>query len=247
MHGLWSDGLSWNYPSWSTSTEFFTYLLFPFAALAIVRSRAIMLAAIFAVLFGALAWLAYDCGGLNIVVGPAFVRCLLEFLLGALLYQWHRSGRLDGVLRRDAAFVASAASVILMMHYDVADIVIVPAFMALILAGVRNDGRVTRVLNTRPLVWLGDVSFSMYMVHGVVEEMSHSLFVALTGSPVGIAFGPAASWGMAAFLVGVVLLIAHFTYRHVEIPARRYLNGGRRPPGRGSPGTRGRPIGWLRA
>ena len=229
IHGLWNDQLTWNYPSWSISTEFFAYLVFPFIAPRLATMRRGMALLGIAVLFSALWWLAHEQGGLDIVTGPSFLRCILQFGIGTLLYRLHLDGTCRHFFRRDWTFVAAAFAVILVLHFDLADILVVPLFMILILSGIHNEGRVESLLKTPLLVRLGDISFSLYMTHGVVDEMARVLFAWTTGHSDGQAVGAAASWlVLAAMLIGV-LILSNVTYRRIEVPARRWLKSAALP------------------
>src|SRR5690606_23543198 len=88
LQGLDAGELSWNYPSWSISVEFFAYLLFPLAIGPIWRAdrrRAILIG--LALGAGVLAFAWFARGDFNQWDGPlALARCLPEFLLGSLLY-----------------------------------------------------------------------------------------------------------------------------------------------------------------
>ena len=230
VHGVWSDARTWNHPSWSISVEFFTYLLFPFAVVAVWRGgRAITLAAV-AGLFAALAWLAHRHGGLDIVTGQAFFRCLIQFLIGMLLYRLYWDHFLSDLLRRDATFIAAAGATLAILYYGAPDILVVPAFMVLIMAGVQNGGRMHGLINAKPLVWLGNISYSVYMIHALVEDTTRKVFAITTGSGSGGQLGPAQSMLVAIGMVALVLVAADVMYRFIEVPARRLLKGRRSAP-----------------
>jgi hypothetical protein len=40
-----------------------------------------------------------------------------------------------------------------------------------------NAGRVAPILNAAPLVWLGDISYSLYLAHGFVQFLTTELLV----------------------------------------------------------------------
>ncbi|MBE0593619.1 MAG: acyltransferase, partial [Gemmatimonadales bacterium] len=88
LQGLAAGELSWNYPAWSISVEFFAYLLFPLALGPIWRAgrrRIVLIGLVLAAGVLGFAWFAR--GDFNQWDGPlALARCLPEFLLGALLY-----------------------------------------------------------------------------------------------------------------------------------------------------------------
>lgn len=225
LQGIWNEYATWNHPSWSISTEFFAYLAFPLIAPALIRLRRGATIIAIAGLFGGLWWLAFSHDGLNISTGPSVVRCVLQFGIGTLLYRLY----LDGVGRRllacDATFVVATAAVVVSMHFDWADILVVLLFMVLILAGIQNDGRVRSLSDARPLVWCGDISFSLYMTHGVVDDMVRILLGLTTGSPDGQALGTAASMVVLVAMLVFVFVVSGLTYRHIEVPGRRWLKG----------------------
>src|SRR5260370_27779382 len=54
------------------------------------------------------------------------------------------------------------------LHLGDPDLAIIPLLPVLILAAVRNTGRFSPLLNSPPLVWLGDISYSLYLLHWFV-------------------------------------------------------------------------------
>lgn len=229
IHGLWNDYLTWNAPSWSISTEFYSYLIFPFAAPYLATMRRGMALCGILVLLAALWWLAHEHGGLGIVTGPSFLRCVLQFGIGTLLHRLYLEGTHRHILRRDGTFVITTFAIVLVLHFNLADMLIVPLFMTLILCGMHNEGQVVSVLKTRPLVWLGDISFSLYLAHGVVDEMTRVLFIITTGHPDGETVGAAGSWLVLAAMLIFSFALSDATYRRIEVPARRWLKSSSRP------------------
>jgi peptidoglycan/LPS O-acetylase OafA/YrhL len=88
----WASGLSWNYPSWSISTETEAYIYFVFfAGLLIYGRHPRIIAASCALVLMALS--VKNGGSLNYFTGPgALLRTLAEFSLGVLLYRLNSSG-----------------------------------------------------------------------------------------------------------------------------------------------------------
>jgi len=84
---------------------------------------------------------------------------------------------------------------------------------AIFVAGV--FGRLTTLLAFRPLLHLGKISYSIYLIHSVVGvNLLSQLAPAVAGSPPA-AFG---AWGLA---VGLSLLAAELLHRTVEAPSNR--------------------------
>ncbi len=87
----------------------------------------------------------------------------------------------------------------------------------------------TRFLSTTPFVWLGAVSYSIYMVHAAVEAsvnlvlrvVTHAkeIQLPLHDAPVLLVQNNV-GFGLAAVTVILVLIISHFTFAWIEKPWR---------------------------
>ncbi|MCC2546648.1 acyltransferase [Hymenobacter sp. BT175] len=89
---------------------------------------------------------------------------------------------------------------------------------ALVIAGVLGSGGLQRVLSSRPLRWLGAISFSLYLLHFLVlGSLSSALFLALQPR-----LGYHAAFGVMLLASGPVLLAAAYAmYRLVDLPGMR--------------------------
>jgi peptidoglycan/LPS O-acetylase OafA/YrhL len=99
----------------------------------------------------------------------------------------------------------------------------------------------THALTSRPLLWLGKNSYSIYMVHFFVLVQVSAVLRAVFHVPVvdrvyqmGLAAGLAVTVGSIA----IILILASQTYRFIEEPGRlfgrRLLKGDRNPRPLGS-------------
>jgi peptidoglycan/LPS O-acetylase OafA/YrhL len=218
-----TEGLAWNDPSWSISAEWFAYLLFPLLAPMMIRVHGRVTALLIAVaalattaaLFAIADWAVLTSGR----GAPAMMRVFGEFLCGAALC---RAVALGGVSSRSSGDILAAGAFIAFLlgaSAGLADFALI-AFLALTVFGASTSAAyLARILGSRPLVWLGEVSYSIYMVHFPVLIVIRRLWERL-----GFA-----EWGVAgktfAFLITLALVIglASMLFYLVERPARKRL------------------------
>jgi peptidoglycan/LPS O-acetylase OafA/YrhL len=224
LQGVKASELSWNYPAWSISVEFMAYLLFPLLLPIIWEAPPKLKAALAAVLLGLLSYLVLLTNdSFNQWDGPTtLLRCLPEFTLGMLMYSLYCSGRLHDWIATDAAAVGLSAVLLVLLQTGISDFLTVAVFALLILAAVGNNGRVSRLLNGTPLLWLGELSYSLYLAHGLVQFGATRLLNAE-----GINDRGTLSQLPSVLLIGAMFLIAcgiaALTYLTVERIARRRL------------------------
>ncbi len=246
LQGLSAAQLSWNYPEWSVSVEFIAYLAFPVALLLMGRAPPAARLTLGAVLFAVLACLAMITqGDLDQWDGPlTLMRCMPEFLFGTLLYFVFRDYGQRYWLRSDTVIFPVLVATLLCLHLGAPDLLIIALFAALVLLAVSNTGVFAKLANIGPLIWLGEISYSLYLVHGLVQ------FAAEKGlGAIGIRHNAALSTGQSLALMMLMLAVcvvfASATYSGIEIVWRRYLraflagDGKRERP---APAVRGRRL-----
>ncbi len=213
---------AFNHPSWSISAEWAAYLSFPAFAFVAWRLRerpvlATALAAAFALgLYAAFEPLAgyslteatFRWGALRIV--PCFA-------LGCALYLVHRRG---GVPFAGPVALISGLGVLVSASLGLWDAVTVLAAGGLILGLGSLDNARAGVLGSKAGVYLGEISYSIYMVCAPVLLLTTNVAARLTGADdkrfhiiVWLA------------LVAAIPVAAMITYHLVERPARKALRG----------------------
>jgi peptidoglycan/LPS O-acetylase OafA/YrhL len=214
----WASGLSWNYPTWSISTEAEAYAYFVvFAGLLLRGKNPRLLAACCIVI---LILLGQGGGGsLNYFVGiRAFLRTLAEFSLGVMLYRAHASatGISHGWVGIGAVVLAGAALIIRL------DVLMVGAFACLIYYCVNApDSLAGKILNSVPSVALGKWSYSVYLWH-VPTHFAVMAALAALGHPVS-ALSVLNARLLIVLMTAVVVTIAAFHYEYFEMPMRHLI------------------------
>ena len=228
----WIPGYeAWNIPSWSISAEMFAYLLFPlivsFCVLA-PRLAKIML------LLSSLAFYIYvgaTGGSLDIISGLAPLRCLAGFMLGMTIYY----GRL--FVAAVSETIHSIIQVVAILWISVVlamkggDPFIIPAFALIVAFTWQDRGLVARALSRIQLQWLGEISYSVYLLHGPIGGTLWFFWVPLE-KRLGLA--PPVTRAMWLVLIfAAVLICSHLSHRYIEVPARQRLTrwrGRKAPP-----------------
>lgn len=207
----WIDIAVPNAVSWSVSAEWFAYLVYPAALVAGQRlSPVVKLAALVPLLLALhFLWEA----------NPLF-RIVPEFALGVFAYE--AALRLHPRLRkaRWLGTAAFAAMLLTMGAFGPALIVPIGLCFAVLLVGLVNPSDwLGRILCGSAFLYLGEISYSLYMVHSPWREI-------LRRGAHRFDFDLASGLGMV-LSVGTALGLAALAYHALEMPARRLLRGRR--------------------
>jgi peptidoglycan/LPS O-acetylase OafA/YrhL len=209
--------LSWNYPAWSVSAEWLAYLLFPLLAVGLRRVRGV----------GPSLLLLAGCGGLLFLCGLLttqtpyrnVLRVVAAFPVGAALFHVSRTFRPPPALPRWVALGSLSTLGVLLLLEGASDRLFFFLFAAILwsLAELR-EGELSW-LCARPLLWLGEVSYSLYISHALVQKLLSELLPAERLATLSL---PLRLAGLG--LHGVLLLgAAYGMYRLIEVPARQGL------------------------
>jgi peptidoglycan/LPS O-acetylase OafA/YrhL len=180
-------GTNLNGPSWSISTEFAAYFLFPlFIALVFNRNRFVS-AATLALAFALLCAAAFRSPGLrlqNETIGDQVLYCFTEFVLGMGAYILFRARHAAGrnASDREVGLLFAAAAVGLVTGLDLIVALLCPF---IVVSTALNRGLFARALSGGVPYFLGLVSFSIYLIHEPVRRLAVLLFVAMHPGPSG--------------------------------------------------------------
>jgi hypothetical protein len=218
---------TWNVPSWSISTEFYTYVLCAIVCMAF-SSRLVLLAVSSALAAAGLAVSWFKAGGLVDTAQYAFFRCVFGFFCGVIAWHVYRALARRGLNARAIVWIEAGLFVTTIWFLmekmpGHSDFLATPLFAAIIITVALGQGWLSRVLDTAPLVSLGRVSYSIYLVHPVViwlfeTFLQYGLKLRRAGFyPVALGAGDALT---AAYLIAVVL-VSGWTFTHIEDRFRR--------------------------
>ncbi|QRQ84520.1 acyltransferase family protein [Cupriavidus oxalaticus] len=224
MLGAWryAGESGWNDVDWSVSAEWFAYVFFPLFLLVAPRlSRARILLAGGMALAALAVVEATSPDHLSLSGGLA--RLVPEFLLGVLLC------RLREAMPRHEGFRAGGMLSLCVCSLGISlglDVLFVAGSAGLVFCLSYHKDALTRVLSLRSLVFLGEVSYCIYIVQRIPQYM----FEFARGKVAAVATLPGIV--QAALLLALTVGIAIVLHLAVEKPMRVYINrriGGKMP------------------
>jgi peptidoglycan/LPS O-acetylase OafA/YrhL len=220
--------VGWIFVNWSVGVELLCYLAFPLVILGLRRlPRAAI--ALCVLLAAALTWKLQ----LSVLGSfwdlPVIERCGSEFLLGVATGTLAlRSPRLSATpaalleLGAVAALIAGAAGGIgtefcaAVGSWRMASVPLAAAALNYALAS--DAGPIACLLRLKPLFWLGQVSFSLYLIHWPLLSRTGWLLKQAAGPNPGAPL--IVAWALTA--LAACLALSALTYRCIELPGRRF-------------------------
>jgi peptidoglycan/LPS O-acetylase OafA/YrhL len=230
---------TWNYPSWSISCEFVAYLLFAMAAYTgAFRSKVFFVVCLLLSISG-YCTLAFVHNTLDVHNwGQGLVRCLAGFFFGVFIFEF-----VDGIRGKRLSVqrtslvggceVGVALALVLTMSFvsGTAILSIVPILIFAVAIFQLDRGPIAKLLASRPIQFLGRISYSVYMVHMFILmalsiALKRIVGIPFTNDPVTQA--PAfqiGEWAGDAIGLGTIVIVlacSVVTCIFIEEPARRY-------------------------
>jgi peptidoglycan/LPS O-acetylase OafA/YrhL len=228
------DLSSWDGPAWSISAEWLAYLMFGLLVLVIwriqhaTRARGLILLAFAAALPPMMLLLS---SGVFYTPWSWLPRIVTQFTAGALACAAVRRLRPTDRGRRIAGYlsvflvVAIVGILYLLKEFPITGVydsggVVDLLFVPLVITLAIGVGSLPRLLSTRFMVYGGEISFCLYMVH----ELVHTSW---TWAVVNFHLQPwhtDSPWRWNIFgLLAIAVLLSILLYHSVEEPARRWM------------------------
>lgn len=233
-----NPSLSWNSASWSISVEWWMYVVFPFLLIPfrkITGWKKIFI--FFGVIIGYLFIIYYlqplsaaingsfdpnTKATLDVTYDYGFVRCFFGFLFGMLIYELYRVRLGYRYLKTTLAWLLAITAIVIAMTLSASDFILIILFAAVILVSVYTEGIGKYILNLKPLIYLGDISYSLYLMHLPIMYFLFNYFkksqhIQLENLDWGT------TWFYTVMYLIIVICISSLTYRFIEVPMRQKL------------------------
>ena len=231
---------SWVHASWSISTEWWMYMLFPFlvipfsklgnlgriitSALCVVGYVIITVWLIPLVTFPPeIPFVKPNPAELTVNVGYqyGFLRCLFGFVFGMMFYKNYQNDFLKKYLSNGYSLLLMIFGFLICLHFAVPDVFSVLFLPLIILSVAYGSQGINQILSTTILQKIGDWSFSIYLVH---QPVFYSIIAFIFYYKIPLQFDIFTAWLFSFALIGLILLVSYLTYRFIEVPARHWLN-----------------------
>jgi peptidoglycan/LPS O-acetylase OafA/YrhL len=208
--------LIWNAPAWSLSAEWLAYMVFPWLLITLRSIKAAWHAIALAdITLLSLALIFMVSGrSLNLMGRSAgLLRLAAEFTAGALI---QRANVLGGPGWIPWRWVNPIGILFLgaTLFYPPTVPLAVLLFGFLVFSLSQHGGFLKRILSSRLMVFLGEISYSMYLVQALLMELA--TWHIKRHPPANLV----EAWLIAALLITSLLLVPILTWRTVERPAR---------------------------
>jgi peptidoglycan/LPS O-acetylase OafA/YrhL len=214
--------LTLNYPAWSLSAEWFAYLLFPASVFAVLYLRVkpwthLALAGGTIAILSLIAPTVFGQPFNTLTWHHGLLRTFPDFLLGIGVYRLVATSEV-GRLTARAMFLAAVVGIFAVGHFAL------PRFWGVALFGVLIFSVAARarhqdrgILDHPALVYLGDISFSVFMVHAFCFTVVAIGLTELLGAE------SYRAWQLPIYFgsVALIYVTAALSYRFIEAPGRR--------------------------
>ncbi|WP_340679942.1 acyltransferase [Paraglaciecola sp.] len=248
--GLHSEA-TWNSPSWSISVEWWANMCFPLLVALMLQGKrwGKMLALVMVVvgylaiifhfqpefwrvrwaLFGVPESVPIPMHMLDITTGAALLRCLCGFILGMLIYDGYHYLKTKGWFNSGNWSLCCLLTLLFGWSFELLnDVFAVLVFTLLVLNISANQGKMERFLEIPALKYLGELSYSLYLLHMPVLFAYIGIRRILVPNDVndlGLGYKMALldAWALAFLLIAISLLLSALSFRYLENPARRLI------------------------
>ncbi len=170
VHAVFQEYLTWNGASWSISAEFLTYFLFALIIFGSQRRTYLIVPISILISFSAFMFLFNT----NLSASNGLIRCFYSFFLGVLV--WNICSSSKFTLPNFISYIFILASIGMIIFAEPEDIIGLnifnPVIFSIMLIALQLSNQPTniaiQILNNKYLVYLGTISYGIYMIHGFI-------------------------------------------------------------------------------
>ncbi|NRB42692.1 MAG: acyltransferase [Pseudomonadales bacterium] len=205
-----------NYPAWTVSAEFFTYILFFILVKFFDNKRGLLLPLV--IIITGYSWLL-NLPGISIngsgIIG--FIRCVSGFYLGVFVFRLGQRVKLDGISGSVVELILFASLMLSLIYghrYSIAIIISLMSFVLILITCINErSGLIGKAFELPIFLLLGSLSYSIYINHYLLIKIITPFFDIRSGG-----------WyaaGVNCVLILCTLMVSLLTYKFIELPCRK--------------------------
>lgn len=209
--GLSPSEITWNYPSWSISVEFWVNVIFVFFITKSTKNATLLIFSIlgFAVIYGNTGHLDIHSENYYYVLNSGMVRGLASFFLGILSYRLFLHYRDDPKIQNYSNLLEALAIVGGLVSILAKGEILAPFFFFVIVTVFSFElGYISSAL--KRLQYIGTISYSIYLNQLTVIMVINTILSEVEMKKM---------WILFPFLL-ILMVYSHFTYKYIEKPFR---------------------------
>jgi peptidoglycan/LPS O-acetylase OafA/YrhL len=221
------DQAVWNVGSWSIAAEWWTYIIA--IGLIPLLNKKKKYRSIFSTILALLGYVFITYQNPKFTMdefyGLGTLRCIFGFTIGIAIYQAYLTLiPKTSIWSKDWLFCTTLLCVLSVLHFDLYDVLIIPFFSVFILCASLNQGIPSKVLNSKPLLFLGNISYSVYLIH-LFWIYLWLMWLDLYHVPAHPDVIPSLEQKLLWLSILLVLIIgsSYLTYNYIEISVQKKL------------------------
>lgn len=218
-----------NSVSWSISDEWFFYLMFPFLVFFMLKRRYLKFLAFLLLLIPIGLFLVKESYHEKYFYINPLLR-LGDFLIGKMLFRVYRKRKDNEILNNtNTATFAEIGSIILLsiflyFHGDVSQGFRYSCYywlpmIVLIYTFAYSKGLISKLLSHKTLVYLGEISFGLYMIHMLVFRYYQYISQKVPSIAWMFPRNQTGAW----IILAISLIASMLSYKYIEIPANKFI------------------------
>jgi peptidoglycan/LPS O-acetylase OafA/YrhL len=226
FHSFTEPTVTFNAPSWSISTEFYTYLIFGLVLLISSNFSNKIRPVLLFVVMAVSAYLVLIFDAMEEFVGVAMFRCMYSFFLGTLIFYIFKKIKTKTPMLVSLGLIFF--SIWAVCYPEIVPKIYLPILFSLVIFSLitSNPNNLINILNSRYLVFLGTVSYGIYMVHygvwWIYQQSLRFIFnfeteVSVNGGLI-IKINPFESTLMVVSGIVLVIFLSWLSYKYIEVP-----------------------------